>query len=517
MRRAIRRLFFYPLLLAFVAAAVAWFVIVPSRPDRLARAVPAGARWIGVHRDLGGRWAGIAANPLVVEAAAACGVDSNEWAAALSSSASADWIGRLAGTEVVMAAFPVGPGRFAWGAASWIGGRSQRYRSWISAGRLPGCRHFTDHRGRPVWLVASPLLRRSGRHMAIAFEEGILLACVSDNPADILRMLDAYDGTAPREPEAERLLMEPGPDVILGDLGAGPGPDVLEVHLARFDAAGVEGTACLTGWEVPFPPMRRPDPASLGGLAALLGDHPAAVAVVPPAAAETAGAPLWQARWLSWMWGAARQSSGEPLVLALYGDPLGGRLRGLRIPGLTVSLPMRTPDVFSAAMDAVLDHINAERQWGLIRGPVPGASDLTMIEGTGPGPYAGLPANECATWTVAGGWLSVAASGDTLRALTVASAAGTPAGPAPWAVPSNLAGDAGWMRLDLPRTCETLQLSLSVYSLKRQIEDREGSMPLRARLAAVRDWLDVLGTLGIAEAGFDAAGDDLTIRFRAGR
>lgn len=515
MSRMVRRLVFYPLLLAFVAASAAWFVHVPRRTERLAWAIPAGARWVSVHRGLADRWPGIAANPLAYEAARFAGVASQEWSATAADAALTGWLARLAGDEAVLAQFPVGPDRHAWGAASWIGGRAQRFRGLLNAGRTAGVRHFCDHRGRPVWLVSSRLLR-GGTYLGFAIEEGILIACLSAHPADILRMLDAYDGMAPREPEADHVRGLDGADAALWDLGRGPGPDLVEIELDRLDAVGLAGTVRVSGWEIAFPaaPPRTND---LGGAASLLGGHPAGVAVVPAGVAEVLAQPLWRKPWLSWLWGAARGRAGDPLVIALHGDALGGRFRGMRIPGLTISMPMRDAGAFPAALGPILDRLNAEHRWGLIPAAVPGAPELSMIEGTGSGLYAGLPPNECVAWWTTNGWLTIAASADTLRTLSVAAAAGTTAGAAPWAEHPNLAGDAGWVWVDLPRACETVRLSLSVWSLKLQVEDREGTAARRARIATAREWLAALGTLGAASGGLDAAGNVLTLRFEAGR
>ncbi len=513
MTRTVRRLVFYPLLLAFIAASVVWFVYVPRRTGRLAWAVPAGARWVSLHRGLADRWPEIARNPLAFEAARVAGVSSQDWASVAGGEV-AGWMERLAGDEVLLAQFPVGPGRRAWGAVSWIGGWAQKYRSLLNAGRTAGLRRFTVHGGRPVWILSSRLLR-GGQHLSLALEEGILIACLSENPADILRMLDAYDGMAPREAEAGRLPSMSGPDAGIWDLGAGPGPDMLEIEIERIDGAGFSGAIRLSGWDLPFPAYA-PSTNGVSGVAALLGDYPAGVAVVPVPVAETLAQPLWRRPWLSWMWGAARRRAGDPLVIGLHGDALSGRFRGLRIPGLTVSMPVRDAGDFPAALDPVLDRLNAENRWGLIRAPVPGAPELSMIEGTGSGLYAGLPPNECAAWWTTNGWLTIAASADTLRTLSAASAAGIPPATAPWSVRPGYAGDAGWAWFDLPRACETVRMSLSIWALKLQVEDREGAMEGRARIAVARDWLAAFGSLGTAFCGIDAAGDVLTLRFAAG-
>ncbi|OQW97432.1 MAG: hypothetical protein BWK77_01750 [Verrucomicrobia bacterium A1] len=516
MSRPARRLIFYPLLAAFAAASAVWFLHVPRRTDRLAWTVPAGARWVSLHRGLAGRWAAIAANPLAFEAARLAGISSQEWIAVRADETLTSWMRRLAGDEVLIAQFPVGPGRRAWGAASWIGGRAQRLRGLLNVGAMPGIRRLCDHRGRPVWLAGGRVLP-DAPHLSFALEEGMIVACLSDHPADILRMLDAYDGMTPRDPEAELLHARPlaGFDTGFWDLGTGPGPDRIEIGLTRFDAASISGTVILSGWEIPLPV-----PASsvydLSGAAAVLGAHPAGVAVVPAGVAEALAQPLWRRPWMSWMWGAARQRAGDPLVIGLHGDALSGRFMGMRIPGLTISMPVRDPAAFPAALDPVLDRLNAETRWGLIRASVPGAPELSMIEGTGAGPYAGLPPNECAAWWTTNGWLTIAASADTLRALSAAAAAGTPVGAAPWAARPGLAGNAGWAWFDLARTCETLRLSLSVWSLKLQVEDRDGSAARRAQLAAAREALAAFGTLGTAMCGLDATDGVLTIRFQAG-
>ena len=111
MSRTIRRLFFYPLLLAFAAGGCVWFVSMPYRPERLFRAIPAGARLLSVHRGLGARWTALAAHPLVVRAAELNGLAPAAWTKFAADPDTRRWMERLGSDELVLA-------RSGWSAAA---------------------------------------------------------------------------------------------------------------------------------------------------------------------------------------------------------------------------------------------------------------------------------------------------------------------------------------------------------------------------------------------------------------
>lgn len=512
MMRGLRRILFYTILTAASAASLVWFVCVPRRPERMAWAVPEGARWVSLHRNPAARWEAAASHPLTGEMAKQMGIDEAAWAGAADSREVLDWVRRLASDEVMIARLPAGPIRHAWGLVSWIGGRAQRYRLLLVSRRPGGFEPFTTYRGRPVWRVRADWIPW-GRHLTIAIEEGILLACLSENPSDIFRMLDAYDGVAPRDPAAARLADLSGDDRAIWNLGVGLGPDEVNIQLTGAGGSGIEGIARLTGWDREFPPVERPS-VRLDPIANLLGGHPAAVAVLHPAVAEAIMAPILGALWPAEAWNAAREGTEPMLVVGLYGDALGGRFRGLRIPGLTLSAPLSDEARFNASIGSLLDRMNAARQWGLIRGPMPGAPELTLIEGTGAGAYATLPSNERIALMNAGGWTTVALSAETLRALAVVWTAGTGGPAAEWTTPPGQGDSGGWIWMDLERTCETIRHALAVHALKLQIEDRDGSIPARARIDTWRDALAAAGGFGHARLGLDPDGTNLTVRFR---
>lgn len=514
MTRTLRRLIFYPLLAATMAASVAWVLCMPDRRARLARAIPDGARWVGVHRALADRWPQIAANPLILEAVRQAGVPEEEWAALADDPVTRRWMRRLAGDEIVAAQWPALRGGQAFGAASWIGGWSPRLRWLLASGGLSDVRKLSDYRGRPLWVVRSRTVPQ-GLHLAVAVEEGMLLACVAPHPGEICRMLDAYDRVEPSFPPAAAARGGGAPDRVVIDLGRGPGPDLLQLDLDRLEARRIEGRAALSGWEHPFEAATLPENLNLAPMAELLGPYAEGVAVIDGNLLARLAEPLLRWRWYPAVPEHLRPVCFGPAVVGLFGDPYAGRYHGLRVPGFTLSMRSGEATAVDAAVDRLLDQLNAQERWGLIRGGVPGAPGLWAVEATSECEYATLPAGERMAFVTTNGWWSLGSNTETIKGLLAAMA--PPEKPLPWTSAGAASGPhSGRVWLDLERGADTLRLSLSVYALKQQVADAQGSAPLRRRLDLWKDWIAAAGVLGSARVGISAEGDRLGMAFRLG-
>ena len=200
------------LLVAALAAAIWWLGYIPYDPLAIYRPIPASATVVGRHLRLPARWSELLANPLAMALMRTAGINPADAADLVTDDESRLWFEKLAGGEGTLAYLP---GRFgsppAWMAVSQLGGESQKLRWQLSLFRLPGFERMKEFSGRAVWRVDTPDLD-PGQHLAIAFGEGVLMACLSADPLAIRNVLSAYDGNRSRlldeEPEFARLADE---------------------------------------------------------------------------------------------------------------------------------------------------------------------------------------------------------------------------------------------------------------------------------------------------------------------
>ncbi|MCX7818732.1 MAG: hypothetical protein N2652_05925 [Kiritimatiellae bacterium] len=496
-------------LIAAAAASAAWIAHVPYRPASPARAVPYGARWISRHRAPAARWHQIRRSPLADLAGRLAGAPPPEWSELLASEETAAWVRRFGSREVwLFDLHDRDPSTV--GAAAWLGGAAWRWRIALHAGWIRGWRRYADHRGRTIWLWPRRL-GTNGPFLSIALEEGLLLACLSPRPADMTRLLDAYDGTTPRSPDSVRLQGRPDSDLLLVQLGRGPGPDLIEIKLDSLDGARIRGTAHIEGWELAPPPRGSPAASAPppSRLVAALLDHAAATLILPPEAADR----WWPDRpagWLSELRALLRSATGSPWILTLHDEPLAGRLLGIRVPGVILSMPLADLPAFERQLDELFDRWNAASQWGLIRGPAPRTPQLRVIESAGGGPLRRWLGSSGLAYRWADGWLTLAGSAETLQTLLAAESA-VVAAPAT-ALPADGRPRASARGAAL---ASTLRLAVAAYVLYRAVSDPEGSERERAALLAAIPSLDVLRELDRLEMTLDTEDARWRIEFAA--
>jgi len=112
--------------------------------------------------------------------------------------ASNDWIKLAAPSEIAVANMPLRyPGQTkAWAAASWVGWRSPWLRWRLEHTRAEGLSFLGKHAVWPIWQVETPNIAR-GASLMIALTDNLFIACLSENPADIVLLLDTYDHRMP--------------------------------------------------------------------------------------------------------------------------------------------------------------------------------------------------------------------------------------------------------------------------------------------------------------------------------
>ena len=108
------------------------------------------------------------------------------------------WTDLAAASEIAVADIPFRLAGFdrTWAVASWVGWRSPWLRWKLEHTRNPNLKLLGKHATWPIWTYDSPEIAR-GMHLTFALTDKLFLVCLSEKPADIVLLLDAYDKRIP--------------------------------------------------------------------------------------------------------------------------------------------------------------------------------------------------------------------------------------------------------------------------------------------------------------------------------
>jgi len=108
------------------------------------------------------------------------------------------WAKLATPSEIAVAGIPLryaGKAK-AWAAVSWVGWRSPWLRWKLEHTRAEGLSFLGKHAVWPVWKYETPDVAR-GMSLTFALTDNLFMVCLSENPADILLLLDTYDQRNP--------------------------------------------------------------------------------------------------------------------------------------------------------------------------------------------------------------------------------------------------------------------------------------------------------------------------------
>lgn len=116
-----------------------------------------------------------------------------------------EWIGLAAPSEIAVADIPMRNSSYrkTWAAASWVGWRSPWLRWKLESAEGKKLERLGKHSVWPVWRVNLDGAASSST-LTVALTDNIFLACLSENPLDILILLDTYDKRLPSHRQGEQ-------------------------------------------------------------------------------------------------------------------------------------------------------------------------------------------------------------------------------------------------------------------------------------------------------------------------
>ena len=104
------------------------------------------------------------------------------------------WVSLAAASEIAVADIPFrDAGRQkTWAAVSWVGWRSPWLRWRLEHSRNRSLKFLGKHAVWPIWQYNNPAITRD-MHLTFTLTDNLFIACLSENPTDILLLLDTYD------------------------------------------------------------------------------------------------------------------------------------------------------------------------------------------------------------------------------------------------------------------------------------------------------------------------------------
>lgn len=543
-----RRIVFWLVLAAFVTTGVWWAFTVPHDPLRVYRAIPDSATFVSVHDNLASRWPDLSTNQMTLCLMSSLGVQAEEARKVAEDPMVHGWMRRLASRETAVAYVPsLGySGQPAWVLASWVGGWSQRLQWAFSVSWSRRVKRLSLDDSTPMWACQLPFLRPN-RRLSLALCDGMLLACLSPDPAGVRFMVAAAEGS-PLVPSVgfERQWVKVSrhwPDgakdrgwFSTPDGGkAGRGRQTFAFALSEHGTGGTEGR--IAG-NLDLPPATPVARTNVVELERMLGDAPEAIVILPPAylqaALNAARPPLWTRVAVSILDAGPRSGDESGAFVALLGGAYSGRIkglfggkdsgpvRGLKVPAVLVGVRVgagREAETHEA-VEKVVDRMNVAFQWGLVPHRVAAGGRIAVaLDETRGNAYGQLELDERVAYAVWNGWLIVCSNMGTLTKLldrAWVSEDGR-AQPQPRWAREYLAHPArafGWVNFDSAGT--TIRDGLAVYSLVLMARDGAGTIDQRRNLALAGAWAETCRPLKVGSLRLEPGKEIAALRFKLG-
>lgn len=525
-----RRALFWTLLTCFIGACLWWITYVPYRPDALYGAIPSNASLVSVHENLAGEWDAILAHPVTRAGLQCAGVGNEQLAPLASNAAARAWIAKLASDRTVIAYVPAMgyQQKPAWVFASWVGNRSRWWQWQLPLLTSRDLRPLRLDEGRTTVWLAGARFAPPGQRLSLALAEGMVLGCLSEDPAGVRWLVETAERFPTRPSVATAGKVSAATGVLAAAIQpprpAAPGPaHPLEPHWGWLETTALRtpgSQAGLTAFTLRFRPdgqlalsafqqgtlpasITDPDHQQQRFADGLIGSISDAALIMPVPLARhcvTASMPeLWTQAALPLL------GDGDHLMFAclldrqhggrlkgLLGPSLKSLMKGLKVPVLAIGVHVGSDREAHARMRRCVEQVNSRFGLSLELEPAePSAGQIVTLSRPDKSLYGRFEASERIAYALRDGWLVLASHAGVLGDLLEA----------PPASRENRPDDStaeAWINLDsLGKTVKDLTSLLALAALT---SDTPSGTRQRERLETLRTCAEALRPLRTARA-----------------
>jgi hypothetical protein len=523
---------FWILLVIFLAIGIGWLFYIPYRPDRVFSAIPANASAVSVHRNLASEWDNLLSNPMVLRAVQAAGVPDKDLNDFRNNPVTKEWVTRLVSDQSVLAYVPSlgAQQKPALVCASWIGGQSRILRwqmAWLKSRDLIPVKVNEGH--LTLWLSRTKFGNTNLR-LSLALTEGMVLACISEDPAGVRVLLEAaetYPGrltvATVKKPEHARAQLKRTPR----NWGWIDTQKNLVTYELTVDPDHI--TLYFNG-HLPLPPAPPLGEASgMKTVTELTGATSDLITLLPLSWAHSLMESESNLLWLNSLRPLFDTQDAPPDALAFVAlldqqhngrlrGPMGSTLRafmkGVKTPTLLLGIQVGSRDAADGRIQQVIALLNSQYNLSLVLRPISAENGtvLTLIEESRKNFYGSFEPDECVTYTVLGDWLILSSNASVLKTLVPPTHQGRPA----WGSLSKSGPSAlGWINLE--SIAPTVKNAAGVLKLATLFSSSEQSGKIRDTLNQTGVWVDVLRVLGQAKFTINERDSEVEARLIIGK
>lgn len=529
-----RRPAFWLILITVLIAGIWWIFHVPYRPERIFEAIPASASVVSVHENLAGELDAVLTNALLRRAVKAAGVGDAAVDKLKSNKLARKWTATLVGEKTVIAYVPsLGvEQKPALVAASWIGRESRLLRwqlAWFKMRDLTPV--YLNDGNLTIWMSRAKFGKTHLR-LSLALSEGLVLACISEDPIGVRTLLEAAENYPYRHTIASRGVPAMVQGLITGTprhwgwFDANSKPVAFELAMKSesisLEMHGIESLPATTGITNGVGAARgldfirgRSDLAVLMPLSwvgAFIPRDPSLVLLdTVREFVTTDTAPPDALAFVALLdqkhYGRVRGPMNKTMKALLS--------KGVKVPTLLIGMQIQSDAEADKRINQMLARLNSQYGMDLVAGPFDRESGLRMtsIGDARKSFYGSFEADERVAYAARGNWFIIASNGSILKMLLSQESS---EGNSEWPGASDATSDAmAWAHFD--GIGQTIKNGIALAKLGTMLDSSEKEESRRAMLDQAGWMTAVLTELHRAELTMKSTPMGLRARLVIGR